>query len=461
MRRQGRLVAGALVVSGLTAIGTSCGSTRTTLTLTRCLAQGVPARCGVLTVPENRARPEGRGIALNVVVIPAARKPALPDAFTYLPGGPGGAATDSAGWVMQTFRSVHARRDILLVDQRGTGSSHPLACALPAHPLDTPAKARAYAKTCLRSLNADVTQYGTRAAMDDLDAVRAALGYRRLDIYGASYGATAAQVYLKWHPSTVRTIALDGATAIDVPFFGRFAVNAEAALDRVAARCNAEAACRAAFPRWRASFSALVRAWNEHPVRTGENETTTGAGLAGVVQAMLIDPSTAAEIPFVVSRAAARDYDPLNAHINGGMQALDLMFYGIWCNEPWVGLNARGPWHTDFDSNTASAISFHRRICAYLPKRTERASDWTLPRAETPLLLLAGAADPQDPIANMPHLAQTFPNRRAIVVPGYGHTVAQFGCLGRLVSSFVISGSAKQLDTRCVGAIRPPAFALG
>ena len=428
--------------------------------LTPCKSQGVAARCGTFTVPENRARPDGRKIQLNVVVVPAGRKPAAPDAFTYLPGGPGGAATQMTSWVMQTFAAVHARHDIVLVDQRGTGGSHRLTCALPTSPLDTPAKARAYAEHCLRSLNADVRQYGTRAAMDDLDAVRAALGYKRLDIYGASYGATAAQVYLKRHPSTVRTIALDGATAINVPFFSRFAVNAQAALDRLAARCNADTACHSAFPNWREEFSTLVRAWDAHPISNRKNETTTGSGLAGIVQAMLTDPAKAAEIPLLVSRAAAHDYAPLNAHISSGPQSVDIMFYGIWCNEPWVGLNARGPWHTDFDSNTASAISYHRAICAYIPKRAEPTSAWALPHAKTPLLLLAGGADPQDPIGNMPQRRQAFPNSRAIVVPNYGHTVAQFGCMGSLVSNFVIRGDAKALDATCINGIAPPNFAL-
>jgi pimeloyl-ACP methyl ester carboxylesterase len=186
--------------------------------LTPCDVQGLSARCGTFTVPENRAWPNGRMIDLNVVLVPAVHRPASPNAFTYLIGGPGGAATEMTSWVVQTFRSFHARQDILLVDQRGTGMSN------------------TYAQSCLRSLNSDVRQYGTRNAMDDLDALRVALGYRQLDVYGASYGATAAQVYLKEHPSSVRTMVLDGATAIDVPFFGRFAVDAQSALDDVARR---------------------------------------------------------------------------------------------------------------------------------------------------------------------------------------------------------------------------------
>jgi pimeloyl-ACP methyl ester carboxylesterase len=430
------------------------------LALKPCEVKGVSARCGTFVVPENRASPDGRTIALHVLVVPAVHKPALSDAFTYLIGGPGGAATQAVDWVLPTFGALNDRRDILLVDQRGTGSSHPLSCAMPAHMLKTASQKRAYATSCFRSVHADVTQYGTRAAMDDLDAVRAALGYRQLDIYGASYGATAAQVFLKRHPSSVRTIALDGATAIDVPFFSRFAAGAQAALDDVARRCSADAACNRAFPHWRTQFSTLVRAWDRKPVANRRGQTTTGAGLAGVVQSMLVDASTAAAIPLLVSRAARGDYRTLNAHIQPGPGSLDLMFYSIWCSEPWVGLGAHAPWHTDFDSYATSSIAYHRDICKWIPKRAEPANAWTLPHSSTPLLLLAGGADPQDPIANFPGLKRAFPNSRAIIVPHYGHTVAQFGCLSGLVSRFVIDRGAKRLDTRCVRAITAPSFAL-
>lgn len=458
----GRLLVGVIAALGLVvAVSSSSGFARTRLTLEPCNVQAIPAQCGTFAVPENRAHPDGRKIDLGVVVVPAAQKHALPDAFTYLIGGPGGASTQMTSWVVETFPWVHSRHDILLVDQRGTGASHPLSCSLPTHPLTTAAKARAYAKQCLRSLNADVTQFGTRAAMDDLDAVRAALGYRQLDIYGASYGATAAQVFLKRHPASVRTITLDGSTEIDVPFYSRFAVDAQAALNQVAERCAASTRCRNAFPTWRSDFSKLVEAWDEHPVTNRKGERTTGAGLAGVVQTMLLDAGTAAQIPLLVSRAAKGDYASLNARlVQSPTPQLDLMYYGIWCNEPWVGLDAHGPWHTDFDSTTTSSIATHRKICRYVPKRAEPSADWALPRSRTPLLLLAGGADPQDPIGNMPRLDQAFPNSRAVIVPNYGHTVAQFGCMARLVSDFVRTGKAKELDTRCVGDIAPPRFSL-
>ena len=245
-----------------------------------CVVQGINARCGTFVVPENRAEPNGRTIGLRVVVLPALVEATGRDAVAYLAGGPGSAATEQAlagGWQSSQLNTF---RDFLLVDQRGTGGSKPHG--------------------------GDVTQYGTRMAMDDLDAVRAALGYRQLDVYGGSYGATAAQVYLKLHPSSVRTLILSGASAIDVPFFGRYAVNAQRALDQLAKLCASQAPCRKAFPDWERQFGELVKAWNAHPVHG-----LTGDQFASVVHKMLRDVNTAVSIPLVVSHAAKGDYGPL------------------------------------------------------------------------------------------------------------------------------------------------------
>jgi pimeloyl-ACP methyl ester carboxylesterase len=227
-----------------------------------CVVQGIDARCGTFVVPENRAKPNGRTIGLHVVVLPARLESVRKDAVTYLAGGPGRAASEQAiaqGWQSSALNTY---RDLLLVDQRGTGGSKPHG--------------------------GDVTQYGTRTAMEDLDAVRAALGYQQLDVLGGSYGATAAQVYLKLHPSSVRTLILLGASAIDVPFFARYALNAQRALDQLARLCASQPACRTAFPGWERQFGELVKAWNAHPVHG-----VTGDEFASVVHAMLRDVNKA------------------------------------------------------------------------------------------------------------------------------------------------------------------------
>ena len=397
-----------------------------------CVVQGIDARCGTFVVPENRSEPNGRTIGLNVVVLPAFSKPARKLAVTYLAGGPGEAATEHAADLSQQLAGLNLYRDILLVDQRGTGGSNPHG--------------------------GDVTQYGTRMAMDDLDAVRATLGYRQLDVIGSSYGATAAQVYLKLHPSSVRTLILSGATAIDVPIFDRWAVNAQHALDQLAELCAADPACRKAFPGWERQFGELVKAWNAHPVNG-----MTGDELASIVHVMLLDLEKAVSIPLVVSRAADGDHGPLERAGSGDLAVLlDLMSASIWCNEPWTGLGARGPWGTHFDSYTTAKIAANRQACSSIPKRAEPRSLWRLPTSSpVPVLALVGGADPQDPVANLADLKRHFPDSRTVIFPHIGHQFGIGGCVLQIMADFIERGTTKGVDTtRCDGAVAVPPFQL-
>lgn len=431
------LVAAAGIVLGI-AVGIDrtflSGETRYSWPPQPCVVQGVNARCGTFVVPENRAEPNGRTIGLHVVVLPAQVEATPRIAVAYLAGGPGDAATEQALTGRWQSSALRTSRDLLLVDQRGTGGSKP------PH-------------------GADVTQYGTRMAMDDLDAVRAALGYRQLDVYGGSYGATAAQAYLKLHPSRVHTLILSGASALDIIYFDRYALNAQRALDQLAQLCASQAPCRKAFPHWETQFGALVRAWNARPV-----QGMSGDQFASVVHKMLRDVNTAVSIPLVVSRAAKGDYGPLEQAGSGDLEIghMNLMGASIWCNEPWVGLGARGPWGTDFDSYTTALVANFRKECSSVPKRAEPRSLWRLPTSSrVPVVALVGGADPQDPITNLSDLKRHFPDSRTVVLQHMGHDFGWDGGCDGMLADFVARGTTKGLDTSpCIGEVVVPPFAL-
>ena len=428
------LVAG-LVVAGGIAVGVDraffSGQARYAWPPESCVVQGIDARCGTFVVPEDRAKPNGHTIGLDVVVLPAAYKPVRKDAVTYLAGGPGSAATSEAANLSQELRLLNTNRDILLVDQRGTGRS--------------------------KRHHADVTQYGTRMAMDDLDAVRAALGYRQLDVIGSSYGATAAQVYLKLHPASVHTLILSGGTAIDVPFFGRYAVNAQRALDQLATYCASQPDCRKAFPNWEHQFGELVKAWNAHPVHG-----RSGDELASVVHVMLLDGTKAVSIPLVISHAAAGDYAPLEHAGSGDLNPSLGLMSSIWCNEPWAGLDATGPWGTEFDSYTTAQIAAFRHHCNSVPKRAEPGSLWRLPTSSrVPVLAFVGGADPQDPLTNLSDLKQHFPDSRTVIFAHVGHSFGIGGCVDEMMADLVDRDTTKGLNTTlCNGAVVVPPFPL-
>jgi len=470
--RVARVVVAATLIA---VVSSSCGSSSPSTTppttgrptLKPCTVQAIPARCGTFVVPENRLKPNGRTVALRVVVLPALLKPVANDAVTYITGGPGYAVTDYTAVLANELIDLNEHHDVLLVDQRGTGSTA-YSCPNPTKSLSSNAEERKYIRDCLKAFGGDVNQYGTRTAMDDLDAVRAALGYRQLDVIGGSYGATAAQVYLKLHPSSVRTLILESGTAIDVPLFGRWAVNAQRALDQVAAICRSQPGCRTAFPDWERQFGELVTAWNAHPVQTRKGVMMTGDEFAGVIHVMLLDMDTAASIPLVVSSAAKGDFAPLNQQGPGDLRppTMQLMDLSIWCNEPWTGLDAQAPWGTEFDSYTAAYIAEFQRACTFFPKRTEPESLWTFSASSTvPVLAISGGADPQDPPTNLSSLKRHLPDSRIVILPHIGHElnigISGTGCVDTMMLNVVERATTKGLNTTlCNGAILFPAIPL-
>ena len=134
----------------------------------------------------------------------------------------------------------------------------------------------------------------------------------------------------------------------------------------------------------------------------------------------------------------------------------------IWCNEPWTGLDAAGPWGTDFDSYTAARIAAFRHACSYVPSAPSRARLWTLPASSrVPVLALAGGADPQDPVANLGDLGRHFPDSRTVVFPHIGHQFSVGGCVDQIIVDVVERGTTTGLDTtRCEGAVVVPPFEL-
>jgi pimeloyl-ACP methyl ester carboxylesterase len=440
------------------------------LPLHPCFAGSTKARCGTLSVPENRAEPTGRSIALKVVVLPATGKKVAPDPVVFLAGGPGGSATALADWVGNTFTAVRVHRDVLLVDQRGTGGSRPLECPpVPATVTDAPSL-DAYITACQSSLGADFAQYGTAAAVDDVDAVRQALGYRKVDLYGGSYGATAAQVYLNRHPASVRSVILDSGTLLEVPIYERWASNAQRALDQIAARCAADSACAAAYPHWAGDLVPLLERLEASPVHVdvaGNAMALDGAAAADTIQNLTRTADGAANVPRVVAHAAHGDYQPFARALLqiGGASGSLAMFYSIECNEPWatwdVARSSADAEGTYLSHAYPDEARVHELVCSVFPKRTENPADWVDPRSNVPALVLVGGADPQDPIGNIAAIRQTMPRARILVAPGQGHGVGQLPCMSRLVARFLELGSATGLNTGCVHRITAPSFVIG
>jgi pimeloyl-ACP methyl ester carboxylesterase len=429
------------------------------------LADRVPARCGRLVVREDRGDPHSRWIALHVAVIPATRQPAV-GALFYLEGGPGGAATDAAKFVNETFAMVNQRRDLVLVDQRGTGGSHRITCPQEHVRVSDVSAVTAYVRRCFARLGDHVRSYTTAAAADDLDVVRRALDYGRIDLYGGSYGATLAQVYLVRHGSSVRTAILDGATLPSIPLYEVAARNAERALRLDLARCRAEPACHRNFPHPETELATLLSRPPRRVAVPGRPAVVLDRGaVASTIQALSQSADGVSRIPFLVHEAATGHYADLAAEyaILVGAQLDDrarlAMFWVIQCSEPWARFGVEATERASRGSYFGPVALAHARLfrsaCRAVPKAPVADPAHSF---RVPVLVLAGAADPQDPAANMKGWRRVFPDGRLVVVPGAAHGAVAAGCLPLVAADFVVRATTRRLDTTCAEAVKPPPF---
>jgi pimeloyl-ACP methyl ester carboxylesterase len=321
--------------------------------LTPCKVPGedkeIDARCGVFEVWENRAARSGRKLHLQVVVLPALGPERKADPIIYLAGGPGEAVTAGAGFYESDLRR---ERDLVFVDQRGTGEPDRLDCDLgkpgdlQSHldgqfPLDAVRRCRAELEK-----KADLTLYSTAWGADDLDDARAWLGYDKINLSGGSYGTRMAQVYLKRHPEHVRTVVLGGVVPMDETLPISHAAMGQRALDLVLASCDQDAACRRAFPDVRQELKQILDATDRAPVKATVRDEAgkrveirlNRSTLADGLRWLLYSPETAASIPLLVHEAVRGNWTPLaEASVNartGINEALASgLFFSVTCAE--------------------------------------------------------------------------------------------------------------------------------
>ena len=453
-----------------------------TLRLTRCWVAGVRAegRCGTFVVPENRAAGGGRQIALKVVVLPARGAVRAPDPIFLLTGGPGlGAATEA--WQARMLNGPRDSRDVVLVDQRGTGASAPLGCAIygdGSHlaPFLGDRFPVAAVRACRMGLEggADLTQYTTPIAMDDLDEVRAALGYDRINLFGVSYGTRAALVYLRRHPERVRSVVLDGVvtTAYRTPLPA--AAAGDRALRRLFDDCARDAACATAFPNVAAEYQAVLDRLSRAPARVTltrylglarETAVLTRYAFARGVWGHLYAEREAARLPALIHRAFAGD-------LAGVARDAAEQFRGSWTRTS-VGalLSVLCTEDVPFIRPEEVAAEAQRSLvgapygsellaaCAEWP-RGALPPDYREPvRSGVPALLISGELDPITPPEWAEEAARYLPNSRHVVHAYAGH-VDDGACTLGLVGAFFARPEPRAPAASCAPAARRRAFVV-
>ncbi|HEY2027581.1 MAG TPA: alpha/beta fold hydrolase [Myxococcales bacterium] len=431
----------------------SCHAARTApLPLSPCTPKDSPQplQCGRLSVPENRSNPSGRFISIQVAVVPATGERTSPPLYDFA-GGPGISEVASAGYWL-TDGAIHRRhRDVVLVDQRGTGGSAFLDCPeLSLGDASAEVFPDAAVESCRARLsqNADLAHYSTAETVADVDAVRAALGHDRIDISGLSYGSRVAQEYLRAHPDRVRAAVLLGAVSPEVKLPLTFAATAEETLEALARQCARDPDCHAAVPDLMADVRGIAA-----PPQFWE-----------ALRAQMITTDAQRRLPWLLHRAASGERGPLleamSPHPDGASTALLL---AVECPEDTLRATgaerataAAGPFG-DYRLRRQTAAC---RIWGVPPLPDSRPSFVT---GDVPVLLLAGEMDSVTPPRWAEEIARHLRHARVVTIPNLGHFPAGLShmeCYDQIIAQFFEAGSAEKLDTSCIQEMRPPPFSI-
>ena len=447
-------------------------------TLSGALASSsINAQCARLEVPENPQQPDGRRIPLNIAWLPASDKGTkAADPVFFLAGGPGQAATEYAAEVDAALRDVRKHRDIVLIDQRGTGKLSPLVCRdANGKPLglstdeEIDADALAdYAARCAKALDgrADPRFYTTTQALADLDAVRAALGVAQVNLVGVSYGTRVAQQYAAKYPTHTRSLVLDGVAPNDLVVGGEFARTFERALELQSAHCQSLPTCRERYPRdLRTQLREVKERLKAAPVEVEfrdpstaqrRRDTLTADTVVGVTHLFSYMPQMMSLMPVVIDEADRGEYAPLMAlaqlvtrNMDGQMSRT--MQWSVICAED-ADRYAPDPADADTVLGAETGPAFFA-ACRSWPHGTRPAGFDKPLHSDVPALLLSGEMDPVTPPAYGERVLKGLPNGRHFVLRGQGHNVGGMACLPKLVGQFVESLDAKSLDAKCLDSI--------
>ncbi len=430
-------------------------------------------RCIDVMVPVDYQHAEDAKMTLHVTLAPALREAARPDPVFVLAGGPGQAGSDILPALDSSFRRLHATRDIVFIDQRGTGLSGKLDCesTQTVDDLEEAEQEQLIGK-CMQSLNKPFRFYNTENSARDLEQIRTSLGYGQVDLWGGSYGTRLGQTYARLFPASVRAMILDGVASPEQIIFvwGR---DAQASLDATFRHCAEDAGCHAAYPNLARQFNALVARVNGGDVNLDFYHPRTArriqmklrpARFLQAVRTVLYSADSANRLPFLIDSADKGNWNPFVAQM---YSASDFSLEG-----PSIGLMLAVTCAEDIPRITPAIVADeeHDSFLAgqevkQLPRLCPSVNVPPIPWQEPPMiaaptLLLSGALDPVTPPARAESAARHMSHAQHFIVANVGHIVSQSGCAPRLLREF-FDRPDLPLAADCLKEIPRNGFQLG
>lgn len=428
-------------------------------------------KCGQVQRPLDPTKPNGKKIDVHYVVLPSQDRNKLPDAVFLLAGGPGQSAVAAASFGETVLGKLNRRRDLVFVDQRGTGKSAPLHCAELEESnkiLDKEATLK-LVQSCQQNLQklpyGDLQFFSTSIAVQDLEAVRLAQNYGPINLVGASYGTRVGLEFLRQFPQSVRRLVIDGVVPPDLSLL---ASDAKPALEGVFADCLKNIRCNTAYPdlagSWKRLLGSTPRQFTFTHPRLG-NSMSAQIGrddLISMVFKGLYAPSTTAVLPYAITQAEKGKLDPLltmsGSFNQAGPGGLVMgMHYSVWCGEAYANPRAVAVKGDEF---TEVMGSMYDKICANWPRAEIPKEFFTTPNSKSPVLLLSGGIDPVTPTRNGDQIAKALGSKaRHINIDNAGHGLLMQGCVREVVDKFLGAKNdedALKVDATCVRQIPRP-----
>ncbi|KAF7774041.1 hypothetical protein PCIT_a0425 [Pseudoalteromonas citrea] len=439
--------------------------------LTPCYIENLPDRllCGSIKQPLSYETNKGE-IDIHFAVIPAIKQSYPTEAVLGFAGGPGQSAVELAAIFNRNLRYARENRDILLVDQRGTGKSFKLQCqsddlvtqfAFNDALVDMSTLTAKETQGCKSEIKVDLSHFTTPVAAKDFEAVRQALGYTGLHLYGVSYGTRIAQEYTRQFPDSVLTSTLDGVAPMQQSL-AAIGGAIDTSLEALLKRCKAQKQCEKQYPDLSNQLATLLDRLDHSPVtidvrhpRTHQNIelVVTQLKFFSAIRMALYSHHTRALIPLTISEALAGNYSPLVGLLSSS-DMVDSMAMGmhsaIVCGEDWPYL---------------TSVSRVKHTQSYFGKLMIESLDMSCPVWQvkpvdnrfyqpldtvTPTLLLSGGVDPATPPEWAEMAMVNMENATHLIAPSATHGVVSQTCAAKLVGQFIDKKSAQELDASCL-----------
>lgn len=431
-----------------------------------------PVRCISLTVPLDYAAPKGETIAISVAIAPATTARPKPDPLFVFAGGPGQAATGMGPWLTSAFAPARRERDIVLFDIRGTGLSTPIDCPFTLTSEKNGGEALADdAAACATKAGSKTSFLSSTEIVQDIERMRAALGYSKINLWGGSFGTRVSQHYARRYPAHVRAAVLDAATPVDSSIFETAPRYGQQALERLFRDCAEDKACATTFPDLKDAFARILDRAASNPALLNAIDPRSGKpsktlidrdAVAGIVRGALYSGHYRAVLPFAITQADTGNFSPLLAlgtstsEWSAETMSLATML-GVICPEDYS--RAR---------NAATSTGFMQD--SYIRTFSAACSNWPhkpIPRimleafnTNIPALVISGAADPVTPTASGAATLRMFASSVHVVIPNGFHTNSGSKCIADLIGEFLKDPNKGARDHACVAKITKSRFML-